>query len=95
MLYRQILNSFYAAVHGVSAANQVIGGGLGPIEVKPYTIGPMAFARQLLCMTGGNARPRPDSSSCDGGVHFDLFDIHPYTTEQPDPHRRAKRRADG
>lgn len=82
-LYRPILNSFYESVHGVNAANQVLGGGLGPIEVKPYTIGPMAFTRQLLCMTGGNAHPRPDKTSCEGGVHFDIFDVHPYTTGGP------------
>jgi hypothetical protein len=80
--YRKLLNSFYASVHGVSKANQVVGGGLGPSEVPGLTVGPMKFTRQLLCMTGGK-HPHKTKSKCEGGVHFDLFDIHPYTTGGP------------
>ena len=32
--------------------------GLGPLEVPKYAIGPMRFARLLLCMTGGRSRAR-------------------------------------
>jgi hypothetical protein len=81
-LYRALLNAFYAAVKGVDGSNLVFGGGLGPIAVPRYTIGPMQFTRQLLCMTG-TKKPRPAKGSCEGGVHFDIFDIHPYTTGGP------------
>jgi len=81
-LYRVLINRFYAAVKAVDPSNLVIAGGLGPIAVPKYTIGPMRFARQLLCMRG-HKRPRPTGGDCEGGVHFDIFDMHPYTTGGP------------
>jgi len=44
-LYRSLLNSFAAAVHGVDPSNVVIGGGLAPFEQ-----GPLAFMRDLFCL---------------------------------------------
>ncbi|HKB50506.1 MAG TPA: hypothetical protein VKC63_03650 [Solirubrobacterales bacterium] len=81
-LYRTLVNRFYAAVKAVDPSNLVIAAGLGPIAVPKYTIGPMRFARLLLCMRGHN-HPRPTAGDCEGGVHFDIFDIHPYTTGGP------------
>jgi hypothetical protein len=81
-LYRQLINAFYTAVKSVDPSNRVIAGGLGPIAVPGYTIGPMQFTRQLLCMRG-REKPRPLKGDCGGGVSFDIFDIHPYTTGAP------------
>jgi hypothetical protein len=81
-LYRALINSFYAAIKAVDPSNLVIAGGLGPIAVPKYTIGPMRFTRLLLCMRG-HKNPRPTKGNCDGGVHFDIFDMHPYTTGGP------------
>ena len=81
-LYRTLINSFYAAIKGVDPSNLVIAAGLGPIAVPKYTIGPMRFARLLLCMRG-HRHPHPAPGNCHGGVHFDIFDIHPYTTGGP------------
>lgn len=81
-LYRGLLNAFYAAVKSVNPANLVIGGALGPIAVPGYTIGPMDFTRRLLCMRG-REKPRPLKGNCGGGVNFDIFDVHPYTTGAP------------
>jgi hypothetical protein len=81
-LYRALINSFYTAVKSIDPSNIVIAGGLGPIAVPQYTIGPMQFARQLLCMKG-RQKPRPIKGACVGGVSFDIFDIHPYTTGAP------------
>ncbi len=81
-LYRNLLDTFYAAVKSVDPTNLVIAAGLGPIAVPKYTIGPMRFARELLCMRG-RKRPRPARGDCGGGVDFDIFDIHPYTTGSP------------
>jgi hypothetical protein len=81
-LYRTLVNSFYAAVKAVDPSDLVIAAGLGPIAVPKYTIGPMRFTRLLLCMKGHN-HPHPARGDCEGGVHFDIFDIHPYTTGGP------------
>lgn len=82
ILYRKLINSFYGAIKSVDPTNLVLAAGLGPLEVKGYTIGPMNFARKLLCMTG-RENPKPTPGKCEGGVHFDIFDIHPYTTGGP------------
>jgi hypothetical protein len=81
-IYRTLLNRFYAAVKSVDPSDLVIAAGLGPIAVPKYTIGPMRFARLLLCMRG-TSHPRPTQGDCEGGVHFDIFAIQPYTTGGP------------
>lgn len=81
-LYRALINAFYAAVKAVDPSNLVIAAGLGPIDIPPLTIGPLRFTRLLLCMSGGK-NPRPIKGECEGGVNFDIFDIHPYTTGGP------------
>jgi hypothetical protein len=82
ILYRALINSFYAAIKSVDPSNLVIAAGLGPIAVPKLTIGPMRFTRLLLCMTGGK-HPRPTKGDCEGGVNFDIFDMHPFTTGGP------------
>lgn len=81
-LYRQLINAFYFAVKSVHRSNLVLAAGLGPIAVPSWTIGPMRFARNLLCMRG-RRNPKPIRGDCEGGVHFDIFDVHPYTTGGP------------
>lgn len=81
-LYRHLVNAFYAGIKTVSQDNVVLAAGLGPIAVPPWTIGPMQFARELLCMRGSR-RPKPAPGDCGGGVHFDVFAIQPYTTGAP------------
>ncbi len=81
-LYRTLINSFYAAVKSVDSSDVVLAAGLGPIAVPGFTIGPMRFTRRLLCMTG-RQHPHPTRGNCEGGVHFDAFDVHPYTTGGP------------
>lgn len=87
-LYRTLINSFYSAVKSVNPSNLVLAAGLGPIARPRWTVGPMRFARLLLCMRG-RRNPRPAFGDCDGGVHFDIFDIHPYTTGGPSHKGRA------
>ena len=81
-LYRHLINSFYAGIKSVDPSNLVIAAGLGPIAVPKWTIGPMRFTRLLLCMQGVK-NPQPTKGNCEGGVHFDIFDIHPYTSGGP------------
>ncbi len=81
-IYRNLLNRFYAAVKAVDPTDLVLAAGLGPIAVPGFTIGPMRFARLLLCMRGP-VHPRPIAGNCEGGAHFDIFAIQPYTTGGP------------
>jgi hypothetical protein len=81
-LYRDIINAFYPAVKSVDPSNLVLAAGLGPIAVPRWTMGPMSFARDLLCMRG-TRRPHPIRGKCGGGVRFDIFAIQPYTTGAP------------
>lgn len=82
-LYRTLLNTFYATVKSVNPSALVLAPGLGPISVPNFTIGPLRFTRLLLCMKGHH-NPKPTAGDCGGGVHFDIFDTHPYTTGRPD-----------
>jgi hypothetical protein len=81
-LYRNLINAFYASVKTVDPSNLVLLGGLGPNAVPTWTIGPLQFARELLCMRG-RKRPRPAPGDCGGGVSFDIFAIQPYSTGGP------------
>jgi hypothetical protein len=81
-LYRILANAFHDAVSRVDRSNVVLLGGLGPVAVPGFTIGPMRFVRDLLCMRG-RYRFRPLPGNCGGGVRFDVFDVHPYTTGGP------------
>lgn len=81
-IYRGLLERFYAEVKGVDPTNMVLAPGLAPVAVKGKSPGPMTFTEALLCMKGG-AHPKPLPGNCGGGVPFDIFDIHAYTTGGP------------
>jgi hypothetical protein len=81
-IYRPSLQAFYAAVKAVDPSDLVLAPALAPVPVPKLTIGPMKFARMLLCMSGG-AKPKPLPGDCGGPVPFDIFDIHPYTSGGP------------
>ena len=80
-LYRALINSFYSAIKAVDPSDLVLAAGLSPLTV-PGSLPPMRFARLLLCMSGGK-HPRPTGGDCEGGVSFDIFDVHPYTSGGP------------
>jgi hypothetical protein len=80
-LYRALINSFYAAVKAVDPTDLVLAAGLSPVAV-PGSLAPMRFARLLLCMSG-RKHPKPTGGDCEGGVDFDIFDVHPYTSGGP------------
>ena len=80
-LFRNLMNSFYDAVNAVDPSNVVVAGGLGPTELKGYNVGPMKFTRLLLCMKG-TTKPKP-TKGCEGGVRFDAYDVHSYSTGGP------------
>lgn len=81
-LYRVLLNRFYSAVKAVDPTNLVVTAGLAPLGRPHKTISPLRFMRELLCMRG-RRHPRATRQGCRGGVGFDVFVVHPYTTGGP------------
>ncbi len=80
-IFRKLLDVVYRSIKKVDRKNLVLAGGLAPNGV-PGSLAPMTFTRKLLCMNRRN-RLSPSSNACDGGVKFDVFDIHPYTSGGP------------
>jgi hypothetical protein len=87
LLYRQMLNAFYAGVKSVQPADVVIAAGVAP-NGDPEGVGrmtPVRFLRALLCLPVAG---RPDSmqigSSCPDPPHFDVLDFHPLSVGDPD-----------
>lgn len=87
--YRDMVNAMARAVHAVNRDNVVIAGGLAPfggvIRSGPdpdryqERIAPLAFMRQMLCMSTG-AKPKP---TCAETAEFDVWSHHPYTNGGP------------
>ena len=80
VVYRSLLNAFYAAVKNVSASNRVIMAGTAPYGDQPGTdpLGrertpPVAFDRDVFCLSVALA------PSCSGPVYLDGVDNHPYS----------------
>ncbi len=80
ILYRNMLNRFAGAVKGVDPTNKVVAGGLAPLE-RPGGLGPLDFARRVLCMKG-RKNPVPDRG-CKGKARFDIWANNPFTTGGP------------
>ncbi len=80
LLYRQLLNAFYAAVKAVEPSDTVIATGVAP-NGEPAGVGrmtPVRFLRGLLCLEGGGRAACPDPP------HFDVLAFHPLSFESPD-----------
>jgi hypothetical protein len=80
LLYRQLLNAFYAAVKAVEPSDTVIATGVAP-NGEPAGIGrmtPVRFLRGMLCLEGGGRAACPDPP------HFDVLAFHPLSFESPD-----------
>jgi hypothetical protein len=79
LLYRQLLNAFYAGVKSVQPADVVITAGVAP-NGDPAGVGrisPVTFLREMLCL--GPAR-----GSCPEPPHFDVLAFHPLSVGDPD-----------
>jgi hypothetical protein len=80
LLYRQLLNAFYAAVKAVAPSDVVIAAGVAP-NGEPAGVGrttPVRFLRALLCLE------RATRTSCSDPPHFDVLAFHPLSFESPD-----------
>ena len=79
LLYRQLLNGFYAGVKAVEPTDTVIAAGIAP-EGEPAGVGAMApvtFLESLLCL--GVAR-----AGCREKPHLDVLAFHPLSVFDPD-----------
>jgi hypothetical protein len=80
IIYRGLLNAFYAAVKGVHSSNVVIAGGMSPNGDPPggNRMPPALFVRDLLCLRRSLA-PAP----CQDPAHFDVLAADPYSFAGP------------
>jgi hypothetical protein len=75
LLYRQLLDAFYAGVKSVAPTDTVIAAGIAP-EGERAGLGvmaPVTFLRGMLCLEGCASRP-----------HFDVLAFHPLSVFDPD-----------
>ena len=80
LLYRALLNAFYAGVKAAQPDALVISAGTGPFGDPPggQRIPPAQFDRALLCLST-TLRPLP----CPDPAHFDVLAHHPYSISDP------------
>jgi hypothetical protein len=84
-IYRAMVNKAAAAVHGVQPDALVIAGGnsaFGRSGGTVASIAPLAFMRELLCMSKGKHPHR----TCRSRTTFDIWAHHPYTAGGPGHH---------
>jgi hypothetical protein len=79
LLYRQILNAFYAGVKSVAPTDVVISAGVAPNgdPAGEGRMAPLTFLREMLCLQ----IPRP---ACPQPPHFDVLAFHPLSVGDPD-----------
>jgi hypothetical protein len=80
LLYRRLLNGFYAGVKSVEPTDTVIAAGIAP-EGEPAGVGAMApvtFLEGLLCLRGSA------KVSCPQPAHMDVLAFHPLSVWDPD-----------
>ena len=83
--YRRMVNAFADAVHGVSASNLVVAGGLGPFghdSKDIQVVAPMRFMSTLLCVS----LQAPHRKTCSQRTRFDVWAHHPYSNGGPNWH---------
>ncbi|MDX6513210.1 MAG: hypothetical protein QOE36_2714 [Gaiellaceae bacterium] len=79
-MYRTMLNAIAGPVHSVPG-NLIVGGGLAPFAHtgSALTMAPLAFLREMLCMSTGST----PHATCSAKTNFDIWGIHPYTNGSP------------
>ncbi|HYB23880.1 MAG TPA: hypothetical protein VED41_08800 [Solirubrobacteraceae bacterium] len=83
LVYRELLNGFYAGIKAVEPRDTVITAGVAP-NGEPAGVGrmtPVQFLRSLLCLTPATI---PGSGGCPDPPHFDALDFHPLSVGNPD-----------
>lgn len=86
IIYRQMLNSFYAGVKAGDPSTKVLFSGLEGYGDPPFSglnrTHPVTFVQNVLCLSSTNKRVK-----CAGGTaHFDIFAADPYDAFSPTTH---------
>jgi hypothetical protein len=76
--YRALLNASYSAIKSIHSDNVVAIGGLAPVGDVQFSLPPLKFAAQLLCLRRIQTH-YVKSKSCPAKAQFDVFAIHPYS----------------
>lgn len=90
LLYRQLLNGFYAGIKSVAPADTVVSAGLAPNGDPAGTgrMAPVRFLSELLCLAPAGqpaSRAAPARASrCPDPAHFDVLAFHPLSVGDPD-----------
>lgn len=89
LLYREMLNGFYAGVKSVEPSDTVIAAGVAP-NGDPEGVGrmqPLRFLKEMLCINRGagarGAARRSQAASCPQPPHFDVLAFHPLSVGNP------------
>jgi hypothetical protein len=83
LLYRELLNGFYAGIKSVEPNDVVAAAGVAP-NGDPAGVGrmaPVTFLSSLLCLTVIRAQRTAD---CPDPPHFDVLAFHPLSVGNPD-----------
>ncbi len=89
VVYRSLLNAFYAGVKQAARSNFVVTAGTAPYGDPPGAdrlgnerMQPVAFDRTLFCLSGSGLSP----TKCPDPPHLDALSHHPYATGGPLQH---------
>jgi hypothetical protein len=82
LMYRALLNAFYAGVKSVEPSDVVVTAGVAPDGDRDGVgrMAPMRFLRTLLCLPPGRSR----APQCTNPPHFDVLAFHPLSVGDPD-----------
>jgi hypothetical protein len=84
LLYRELLNGFYAGIKAVAPQDLVLAAGVAPNGDQEGVgrMAPLRFLRALLCLTPPGRAPRREP--CAEPPHFDALAFHPLSVGNPD-----------
>jgi len=86
LLYRQMLNAFYAGVKAAVPSDVVVAAGVAPNGERAGVgrMAPVTFLRSLLCVDAAGQR-----TGCADRAHLDVLDFHPLSVDSPDRAARS------
>jgi hypothetical protein len=89
LLYRQLLNGFYAGIKAVQPSAVVVAAGVAPSGERAGVgrIAPVTFLSALLCLPGPGRRT---NATCADPPHFDVLAFHPLSVGDPDLAARSR-----